>query len=68
MVSSIDHIVVIVARIRAAYLLYYFLKYTLSGIGDAAAGPHKRVCTLAFDIEHIYLYVTGLLLMPRARR
>jgi len=36
-VSSIDHIVVIVARIRAAYLLYYFLKYTLSGIGDPAA-------------------------------
>ena len=37
MVSNIDHIVVIVARIRAAYLLYYFLKYTLSRIGDAAA-------------------------------
>jgi hypothetical protein len=37
MVSSMDHIVVIVARIRAAYLLYYFPKYTLSEIGDAAA-------------------------------
>lgn len=34
---SIDYIVVIVARIRAAYLVYCFLKYTLSGIGDAAA-------------------------------
>lgn len=28
------------------------------------SGRHERVCTLAFDINRIYLYVTGLCLMP----